>query len=171
MEKASYSLSAIRHCKQLVQNTFWSARLKSEHYSRSAEINSLFASCQELLNSILFCPDLSPAMTISKWSFPKSIQKPSSTTSYVFAVLRFCGLCTLIAPCVKQLAEPEVVNESKAKCLGLMYLYPSHHGLSSAGIAKHIILPSPAKNIFLHSPNKPMPNISKEILSWVSIKA
>lgn len=71
MEKASYSLSAIRHCKQLVQNTSWSTRLKSEHYSRSAEINSLFASCQELLNSILFCPDLSPAydyqqMVISK---------------------------------------------------------------------------------------------------------
>lgn len=71
MEKALYSLSAIRHCKQLVQNTSWSTRLKSEHYSRSAEINSLFASCQELLNSILFCPDLSPAydyqqMVISK---------------------------------------------------------------------------------------------------------
>lgn len=71
MEKASYSLSAIGHCKQLVQNTSWSTRLKSEHYSRSAEINSLFASCQELLNSILFCPDLSPAydyqqMVISK---------------------------------------------------------------------------------------------------------
>ena len=61
MEKASYSLSAIRHCKQLIQNTSWSTRLKSEHYSRSSE----------LLNSILFCPDLSPAydyqqMVISK---------------------------------------------------------------------------------------------------------
>lgn len=71
MQKASYSLSAIRHCKQLVQNTSWSTRLKSEHYSRSAEINSLFVSCQELLNSILFCPDFSPAydyqqMVISK---------------------------------------------------------------------------------------------------------
>ena len=169
MEKASYSLSAIRHCKQLVQNTSWSARLKSEHYSRSAEINSLFASCQELLNSILFCPDLSPAYDYQQMVISKKYTKAKLDNQ--LRVCRSTVLCTLIAPCVKQLAEPEVVNESKAKCLGLMYLYPSHHGLSSAGIAKHIILPSPAKNIFLHSPNKPMPNISKEILSWVSIKA
>lgn len=61
MEKATYSLGALKQCKELARKTTWSTRLKNEHYSRSAEINILFATCQKLLNSVLFQPDLSPA--------------------------------------------------------------------------------------------------------------
>ena len=85
MEKASYSLSAIRHCKQLVQNTSWSTRLKSEHYSRSSEINGLFASCQELLNSILFCPDLSPA-----YDYHQMVSSKKCTKKQLDNQLRVC---------------------------------------------------------------------------------
>ena len=61
MDKASYSLSAIAQCKELIRKAHWSTRLKAEHKSRCAEVNTLFASCQTLLNCILFQPDLSPA--------------------------------------------------------------------------------------------------------------
>ena len=50
MEKASYSLAAIKQCKELVKKAKWSTHLKSEHRSRCAEVNALFASCQKLLN-------------------------------------------------------------------------------------------------------------------------
>jgi hypothetical protein len=100
MEKASYSLSAIRHCKQLVQNTSWSARLKSEHYSRSAEINSLFASCQELPNSILFCPDLSPAYDYQQMVISKKYTKAQldnqlrvCRSTVLWIVYLNCSLC------------------------------------------------------------------------------
>lgn len=57
MEKASYSLEAIAQCKKLIKKARWSVRLKSEHNSRCAEVNSLFASCQKLLNCVLFQPE------------------------------------------------------------------------------------------------------------------
>lgn len=75
MKKASYSLTAIEQCKQLIRNARWSARLKSEHNSRCAEVNSLFASCQTLLNCILFQPDLSPAADYIQMVLSKSYTK------------------------------------------------------------------------------------------------
>lgn len=54
MEKASYSLAAIKQCKELVKKAKWSTHLKSEHRSRCAEVNALFASCQKLLNYVMF---------------------------------------------------------------------------------------------------------------------
>ena len=50
MEKATYSLSALKQCKELIRKNRWSTRLKAEHNSRCAEVNILFASCQKLLN-------------------------------------------------------------------------------------------------------------------------
>lgn len=75
MEKASYSIAAIKQCKQLIRTTRWSARLKSEHNSRCAEVNSLFASCQTLLNCVLFQPDLSPAYDYQQMVFSKNCTK------------------------------------------------------------------------------------------------
>ena len=75
MDKASYSLSAIKQCKQLIRKARWSTRLKSEHNSRCAEVNALFASCQQLLNSILFHPDLSPSYDYHQMVLSKSCTK------------------------------------------------------------------------------------------------
>lgn len=61
MDKATYSLSALKQCKELIRKSRWSTRLKAEHNSRCAEVNVLFASCQKLLNYVMFQPDLSPA--------------------------------------------------------------------------------------------------------------
>lgn len=61
MEKATYSLSALKQCKELIRKNRWSTRLKAEHNSRCAEVNVLFASCQKLLNYVMSQPDLSPA--------------------------------------------------------------------------------------------------------------
>lgn len=44
MEKATYSLSALKQCKELIRKNRWSTRLKAEHNSRCAEVNVLFAS-------------------------------------------------------------------------------------------------------------------------------
>lgn len=75
MDKASYSLSAIAQCKQLIRKTRWSTRLKSEHNSRCAEVNSLFASCQTLLTRVLFQPDLSPAYDYQQMVLSKNCTK------------------------------------------------------------------------------------------------
>lgn len=85
MEKASYSLNAIKQCKQLVKSISWGTRLKAEHYSRSAEINSLFASCQELLRSVLFQPDLSPA-----YDYQQMVISKKYTKAQLDAQLRVC---------------------------------------------------------------------------------
>lgn len=61
MDKATYSISALKQCKELIRKSRWSTRLKAEHNSRCAEVNVLFASCQNLLNYVMFQPDLSPA--------------------------------------------------------------------------------------------------------------
>lgn len=61
MDKATYSLSALKQCKKLIRRNRWSTRLKAEHNSRCAEVNVLFASCQKLLNHVMFQPNLSPA--------------------------------------------------------------------------------------------------------------
>lgn len=57
MEKATYSISALKQCKELIRKSRWSTRLKDEHNSRCAEVNVLFASCQKLLNYVMFQPD------------------------------------------------------------------------------------------------------------------
>lgn len=75
MDKASYSLSAIKQCKQLIRRARWSTRLKSEHNSRCAEVNALFASCQALLNCVLFQPELSPAADYQQMVLSKSCTK------------------------------------------------------------------------------------------------
>ena len=75
MEKASYSLAAIKQCKELVKKAKWSTHLKSEHRSRCAEVNALFASCQKLLNYVMFQPDLSPA-----YDYQQTVLSKSGTT-------------------------------------------------------------------------------------------
>lgn len=75
MEKASYSLAAIKQCKELVKKAKWSTHLKSEHRSRCAEVNALFASCQKLLNYVMFQPDLSPAYDYQQMVLSKSCTK------------------------------------------------------------------------------------------------
>lgn len=75
MDKASYSLSAVNQCKELIKKARWSTRLKSEHNSRCAEVNNLFATCQKLLNCVLFRPDLSPAYDYQQMVLSKSFTK------------------------------------------------------------------------------------------------
>lgn len=85
MEKATYSLSALKQCKELIRKNRWSTRLKAEHNSRCAEVNVLFASCQKLLNYVMFQPDLSPAYDYQQMVLSKSCTKNNSTISFVFA--------------------------------------------------------------------------------------
>lgn len=85
MEKATYSLSALKQCKKLIRKNRWSTRLKAEHNSRCAEVNVLFASCQKLLNYVMFQPDLSPAYDYQQMVLSKSCTKNNSTISFVFA--------------------------------------------------------------------------------------
>lgn len=75
MEKATYSLSALKQCKELIRKNRWSTRLKAEHNSRCAEVNVLFASCQKLLNYVMFQPDLSPAYDYQQMVLSKSYTK------------------------------------------------------------------------------------------------
>lgn len=75
MEKATYSLSALKQCKELIRKNRWSTRLKAEHNSRCAEVNVLFASCQKLLNYVMFQPDLSPAYDYQQMVLSKSCTK------------------------------------------------------------------------------------------------
>ena len=71
MEKATYSLSALKQCKGIhPKKTGGVHGWKAEHNSRCAEVNVLFASCQKLLNYVMFQPDLSLLMTITRW-FPR----------------------------------------------------------------------------------------------------
>lgn len=85
MEKASYSLEAIAQCKKLIKKSRWSTRLKSEHNSRCAEVNALFASCQKLLNCVLFQPDLSPA-----YDYQQMVVSKSYTKTQLDNQLRIC---------------------------------------------------------------------------------
>jgi hypothetical protein len=85
MEKTTYSLSALKQCKELIRKNRWSTRLKAEHNSRCAEVNVLFASCQKLLNYVMFQPDLSPAYDYQQMVLSKSCTKNNSTISFVFA--------------------------------------------------------------------------------------
>lgn len=73
MEKATYSLSALKQCKELIRKNRWSTRLKAEHNSRCAEVN------------VLFQPDLSPAYDYQQMVLSKSCTKNNSTISFVFA--------------------------------------------------------------------------------------
>ena len=75
MDKATYSLSALKQCKELIRKNRWSTRLKAEHNSRCAEVNVLFASCQKLLNYVMFQPDLSPAYDYHQMVFSKKCTK------------------------------------------------------------------------------------------------
>ena len=85
MEKASYSLAAIKKCKELVKKAKWSTHLKSEHRSRCAEVNALFASCQKLLNYVMFQPDLSPA-----YDYQQMVLSKSGTKKQLDNQLRVC---------------------------------------------------------------------------------
>lgn len=85
MEKASYSLAAIKQCKELVKKAKWSTHLKSEHRSRCAEVNALFASCQKLLNYVMFQPDLSHA-----YDYQQMVSSKKCTKKQLDNQLRVC---------------------------------------------------------------------------------
>ena len=75
MDKATYSLSTLKQCKELIRKIRWSTRLKAEHNSRCADVNVLFASCQKLLNYVMFQPDLSPAYDYQQMVFSTKCTK------------------------------------------------------------------------------------------------
>ena len=85
MDKATYSISALKQCKELIRKSRWSTRLKAEHNSRCAEVNVLFASCQNLLNYVMFQPDLSPAYDYQQMVSSNNARKSSWTISCVYA--------------------------------------------------------------------------------------
>lgn len=85
MEKATYSLSALKQCKELIRKNRWSTRLKAEHNSRCAEVNVLFASCQKLLYYVMFQPDLSPA-----YDYQQMVSSKKCTKKQLDNQLRVC---------------------------------------------------------------------------------
>ena len=85
MDKATYSISALKQCKELIRKSRWSTRLKAEHNSRSAEV--LFASCQNLLNYVMFQPDLSPA-----YDYQQMVSSNKCTKKQLDNQLRVCRL-------------------------------------------------------------------------------
>ena len=85
MEKATYSLSALKQCKELIRKNRWSTRLQAEHNSRCAEVNVLFASCQKLLNYVMFQPDLSPA-----YDYQQMVSLKKCTKKQLDNQLRVC---------------------------------------------------------------------------------
>lgn len=87
MDKATYSVFALKQCKELIRKSRWSTRLKDEHNSRCAEVNVLFASCQRLLNYVIFQPDLSPA-----YDYQQMVLAGKSTKKQLDNQLRVCHL-------------------------------------------------------------------------------
>lgn len=87
MDKATYCLSALKQCKELIRKSRWSTRLKAEHNSRCAEVNVLFASCQKLLNYVMFQPDLSPA-----YDYQQMVSSKGCTKKQLDNQLRVCRL-------------------------------------------------------------------------------
>lgn len=85
MDKATYSISALKQCKELIRKSRWSTRLKAEHNSRCAEVNVLFASCQNLLNYVMFQPDLSPA-----YDYHQMVSSKKCTKKQLDNQLRVC---------------------------------------------------------------------------------
>ena len=85
MDKATYSISALKQCKELIRKNRWSTRLKDEHNSRCAEVNVLFASCQKLLNYVMFQPDLSPA-----YDYQQMVSSKKCTKKQLDNQLRVC---------------------------------------------------------------------------------
>lgn len=85
MDKATYSISALKQCKELIRKNRWSTRLKDEHNSRCAEVNVLFASCQKLLNYVMFQPDLSPA-----YDYQQMVSSKKCTKKQLDSQLRVC---------------------------------------------------------------------------------
>lgn len=87
MDKATYSISALKQCKELIRKSRLSTRLKAEHNSRCAEVNVLFASCQNLLNYVMFQPDLSPA-----YDYQQMVSSNKCTKKQLDNQLRVCRL-------------------------------------------------------------------------------
>lgn len=87
MDKATYSVSALKQCKELIRKGRWSTRLKDEHNSRCAEVNVLFTSCQRLLNYVIFQPDLSPA-----YDYQQMVLARKYTKKQLDNQLRVCHL-------------------------------------------------------------------------------
>lgn len=85
MDKATYSLSALKQCKELIRKNRWSTRLKAEHNSLCAEVNVLFASCQKLLNYVMFQPNLSPA-----YDYQQMVSSKECTKKQLGNQLRVC---------------------------------------------------------------------------------
>ena len=78
MDKATYSISALKQCKELIRKSRWSTRLKAEHNSRCAEVNVLFASCQNLLNYVMFQPES---------ALPASFRTEEHTNTYTCKIV------------------------------------------------------------------------------------
>lgn len=85
MDKATYSLTALKRCKELIRKSRWSTRVKAEHNSRCAEVNALFASCQKLLNYVMFQPDFSPA-----YDYHQMLSSKKCTKKQLDNQLRVC---------------------------------------------------------------------------------
>lgn len=85
MDKATYSLSTLKQCKELIRKIRWSTRLKAVHNSRCAKVNVLFASCQKLLNYVMFQPDLSPA-----YDYLQMVSSKKCTKKQLDNQLRVC---------------------------------------------------------------------------------
>ena len=83
MDKATYSISALKQCKELIRKNRWSTRLKA----RCAEVNVLFASCQNLLNYVMFQPDLSPA-----YDYQQMVSSNKCTKKQLDNQLQVCRL-------------------------------------------------------------------------------
>lgn len=73
MDKATYSLSALKQCKELIRK------------NRCAEVNVLFASCQKLLNYVMFQPGLSPA-----YDYQQMVSSKKCTKKQLDNQLRVC---------------------------------------------------------------------------------
>ena len=100
-------MAAIKQCKELVRKARWSTQLKSEHNSRCAEVNSLFASCQTLLNCVLFQPDLSPA-----YDYQQMVTSKSCTKAQLDNQLRVCHafVVTQISLIEEDIRKGEVIS-------------------------------------------------------------
>ena len=75
MDKATYSISALKQCKELIRKSRWSTRLKAEHNSRCAEVN------------VLFQPALSPA-----YDYQQMVSSNKCTKKQLDNQLRVCRL-------------------------------------------------------------------------------
>lgn len=106
MDKVTYSLYALKQCKELIRKSRWSTRLKDEHNSRCAEVNVLFASCQKLLNYVMFQPDLSPA-----YDYQQMVSSKKCTKKQLDSQLHVChSFAESQISCIEEAIQDGSVN-------------------------------------------------------------